>query len=111
MADNPLQQNLVDAINASEKTPTPSAPIRPAPGVAAAIAAGADVNEPLPNSATPLMWAIANQKAAAVRAILDAKPNLAAKDSDGDSATTVAARFAPKDNLTILEMVLDAGAK
>lgn len=110
MAVNPLQQKLVDAIDASEPTPKAPEPVRPAPGVAAAIAEGADINEPLPNSATPLMWAIANQKGGAVRAILDAKPNLAAKDSDGDSATTVAARFTPKDDTTILDMVLGAGA-
>lgn len=110
MAENPLQQKLVDAIDASEPTPKPPEPVRPAPGVVAVIGEGADINEPLPNSATPLMWAIANQKAGAVRAILDAKPNLAAKDSDGDSAMTVAARFTPKEDTVILDMMLDAGA-
>lgn len=111
--ENPVQQALIDAINSSEGPPPlgqrpPKTP--PDPGVVKAIAAGASVNERLPNGATPLMWAIANKKPGAVRAILDAGPDLAARDGDGDVALTVATRFAPKDDLTILEMVLDAGA-
>lgn len=103
-APSPLQQHLIDAIDASPEG------AREAPGVEAAVAQGADVNEPLPNGATPLMWAIAHRKTAAVRALLKARADVSARDKEGDVALTVATRFAPKDDLTILEMVLMAGA-
>jgi ankyrin repeat protein len=100
---SPLQQQLIDAINASPTGPDD------APGVEAAIKQGADVNEPMPNGATPLMWAIANRKPGAVRALLKARADVKARDKDGDSAVSIATRFAPKDDLSILEMVLAAG--
>ncbi|MCK6590028.1 MAG: hypothetical protein HUU21_16125 [Polyangiaceae bacterium] len=101
---SPLQQRLIDAIDA-----TPAGAWE-APGVEAAVAAGADVNEPMPNGATPLMWAIAHKKPGAVRVLLKARADVSARDKEGDVPITVATRFAPKDDLSILDMVLAAGA-
>lgn len=94
---SPVQQRLVDAIDGGGD-------------VAAALAAGADANHPLPQGATPLMWAIANRKPDAVRALLAGRADVGARDREGDTPITVATRFCPADDTTILAMVLDAGA-
>ncbi|WP_437322398.1 ankyrin repeat domain-containing protein [Sorangium sp. So ce394] len=94
---SPVQQRLVDAIDQNGD-------------VAAAVDAGADIDHPLPNGAPPLLWAIANGKVDAVRALLAHRADVRARDRQGDTPITVATRFCPPDDTTVLALVLDAGA-
>lgn len=94
---SPVQQRLVDAIDQDGD-------------VTAAIAGGAEVDHPLPNGATPLLWAVAKHKPEAVRALLAHRADVRARDRQGDTPITVATRFCPAGDLSVLGLVLDAGA-
>lgn len=76
--------------------------------VADALARGADANAQSPLGVTPLAFAVGTGKGRAARALIAAGADPNRKDTDGDTAVTLAVnRFATAPDL--LELVLDAG--